>query len=49
MTMYVSRNAVASQSRHSEPRSTSSQGHVRPADPPLLAFVWRRLLEQQAC
>ncbi|MFF4810980.1 multiple cyclophane-containing RiPP AmcA [Micromonospora chersina] len=49
MTMYVSRNAVASQSRHSEPRSTSSQGQVWRADPPPLTFLWRRLFEQQAC
>ncbi|MFF5177768.1 multiple cyclophane-containing RiPP AmcA [Micromonospora sp. NPDC000316] len=47
MTVYVSRNAMAGQSRRPEPRLTSSQGQVR-ADPPLLTFVWRRLFEQQA-
>ncbi|GAB4102235.1 multiple cyclophane-containing RiPP AmcA [Micromonospora taraxaci] len=47
MTVYVSGNAVASQFRRPEPRWTSSQGQVRPADPPLLTFVWRRLFEQQ--
>ncbi|MBQ1012376.1 hypothetical protein KBX53_15715 [Micromonospora sp. M51] len=48
MTVYVSRNAMAGQSRRTEPRWTSSQGRGWPADPPLLTFVWRRLFEQQA-
>ncbi|MGK5738691.1 multiple cyclophane-containing RiPP AmcA [Micromonospora sp. URMC 103] len=48
MTVYVSRNAMAGQSRCPEPGWTSKQGQVWPADPPLLTFVWRRLFEQQA-
>ncbi|MEU7589961.1 multiple cyclophane-containing RiPP AmcA [Micromonospora sp. NPDC049230] len=46
MTVYVSRNRMS----NPEPRgtSTSTQGQVRRADPPLLTFVWRRLFEQQA-
>ncbi|MDG4759729.1 multiple cyclophane-containing RiPP AmcA [Micromonospora sp. WMMD710] len=48
MTVYVSRNAIASQPRRPAPRWTSSQGQVRRADPPLLTFVWRRLFAQQA-
>ncbi|WP_422734136.1 multiple cyclophane-containing RiPP AmcA [Micromonospora sp. WMMD558] len=48
MTVYVSRNAMAGQSRCPEPRRTTSPGQVWPADPPLLTFVWRRLFEQQA-
>ncbi|MBQ1064754.1 multiple cyclophane-containing RiPP AmcA [Micromonospora sp. C41] len=48
MTVYVSRNAMATQPRHPEPRWTASPGRVRPADSPLLTFVWRRLFEQQA-
>ncbi|MFC0098406.1 multiple cyclophane-containing RiPP AmcA [Micromonospora marina] len=48
MTVYISRNAMASRSRRPEPRWTSSPGHGWPADPPLLTFVWRRLFEQQA-
>lgn len=48
MTVYVSRNAMADQSRYSDPGLASSQGQVRPADPPLLTYVWHRLFEQQA-
>ncbi|WP_309227325.1 multiple cyclophane-containing RiPP AmcA [Micromonospora thermarum] len=48
MTVYVSRNAMADQSRRPEPGCSSSQWQVRPADPPLLTHVWRRLFEQQA-
>ncbi|MFD6661318.1 multiple cyclophane-containing RiPP AmcA [Micromonospora chalcea] len=48
MTVYVSRNAMASQARRPEPRWTASAGQVWPVDPPLLTFVWRRLFEQQA-
>lgn len=48
MTMYVSRHAMTGQSRRPEPGWTASSGQVRPADPPLLTFVWRRLFEQQA-
>ncbi|WP_446213033.1 multiple cyclophane-containing RiPP AmcA [Micromonospora sp. IBSANI012] len=48
MTVYVSRNAVADQSWRPEPGWASSQWSVRPADPPLLTHVWRRLFEQQA-
>ncbi|ADL44778.1 MULTISPECIES: multiple cyclophane-containing RiPP AmcA [Micromonospora] len=48
MTVYVSRNAMAGQSRLPEPRWTASPGRVWPADLPLLTFVWRRLFEQQA-
>ncbi|MFE9207164.1 multiple cyclophane-containing RiPP AmcA [Micromonospora sp. NPDC007230] len=48
MTVYVSRNAMADQSRRSEPGRASEQWQVRPADPPLLTHVWRRLFEQQA-
>ncbi|WP_346536146.1 multiple cyclophane-containing RiPP AmcA [Micromonospora sp. DPT] len=48
MTVYVSRNAMADQSWRSEPGRASWQWPVRPADPPLLTHVWRRLFEQQA-
>ncbi|WP_176308677.1 multiple cyclophane-containing RiPP AmcA [Micromonospora sp. NBS 11-29] len=48
MTVYVSRNAMAGQSRRPEPGWMSSPELVWPADPPLLTFVWRRLFEQQA-
>ncbi|WP_406037028.1 multiple cyclophane-containing RiPP AmcA [Micromonospora sp. NBC_00898] len=49
MTVYLSRNAMADQSRRRpEPGRASSQWQVRPADPPLLTHVWRRLFEQQA-
>lgn len=48
MTVYVSRNAMAGQSRRPERGWTASPGQVWPADPPLLTFVWRRLFEQQA-
>ncbi|MFI7576300.1 multiple cyclophane-containing RiPP AmcA [Micromonospora sp. NPDC049497] len=48
MTVYVSRNAMAGQSRRPESGGTDSPGQVWPADPPLLTFVWRRLFEQQA-
>jgi hypothetical protein len=48
MTVYVSRNAMAGQSRRSELAQGTSLGQVRPADPPLFTHVWRRLFEQQA-
>ncbi|MFF4875463.1 multiple cyclophane-containing RiPP AmcA [Micromonospora sp. NPDC000668] len=48
MTVYVSRNANGDQSRCPEPGRASSQGPGRPADPPLLTHVWRRLFDQQA-
>ncbi|WP_371687571.1 multiple cyclophane-containing RiPP AmcA [Micromonospora sp. KC721] len=48
MTVYVSRNAMVGRCRRPEPGWTSSQGQVRPADPPLFTYVWRRLFEQQA-
>ncbi|WP_198141592.1 multiple cyclophane-containing RiPP AmcA [Micromonospora sp. ATCC 39149] len=48
MTVYVSRNAMAGQPRRPEPRWTSSQGQVRPPDPPLFTYVWRGLFEQRA-
>ncbi|MEU4716198.1 multiple cyclophane-containing RiPP AmcA [Micromonospora purpureochromogenes] len=47
MTVYVSRNAMANQSRR-EPAWAFSPWQVRPADPSLLTHVWRRLFEQQA-
>ncbi|MFF0372547.1 multiple cyclophane-containing RiPP AmcA [Micromonospora sp. NPDC005087] len=48
MTVYVSRNVMADQSRRPEPGRASSQWPVQPADPPLLTHVWRRLFDQQA-
>jgi len=48
MTVYVSRNAMADQSRRPEHGWASSQWPVRQADPPLFTHVWRRLFEQQA-
>lgn len=48
VTVYVSRNAMADQSRRPEPGRASSQWPVQPADPPLLTHVWRRLFDQQA-
>lgn len=47
MTVYVSRKAMASQSRCPEPRRPFSQGPVRRANPRLLTFVWRRLFGHQ--
>jgi hypothetical protein len=48
MTVYVSRNAMAGQSRGPEPEYAFSQGQAPTADPPLFTHVWRRLFEQQA-
>ncbi|WP_328415715.1 hypothetical protein OG470_24170 [Micromonospora sp. NBC_00389] len=48
MTVYVSRNAMADQSRRPQAGPASSQWPVRPVDPPLLTYVWRRLFDQQA-
>ncbi|WP_338106222.1 multiple cyclophane-containing RiPP AmcA [Micromonospora zingiberis] len=48
MTLYVSLNAIVGHSRRPEPGCTSLQWQTRPADPPLLTHVWRRLFEQQA-
>ncbi|MER7457638.1 multiple cyclophane-containing RiPP AmcA [Micromonospora sp. NPDC126480] len=48
MTVYVSRNAMADQSRRPESGCSSSQWQLQLADPPLLTHVWRWLFEQQA-
>ncbi|SCL29259.1 hypothetical protein GA0070624_3849 [Micromonospora rhizosphaerae] len=49
MTVYVSRHASADQSWQSEPVThVPARQQARPADPPLLTHVWRRLFEQQA-
>ncbi|WP_305069346.1 MULTISPECIES: multiple cyclophane-containing RiPP AmcA [unclassified Micromonospora] len=49
MTVYVSRNARADQSGRPESLArVPAWQQARPADPPLLTHVWRRLFEQQA-
>ncbi|MET8909508.1 multiple cyclophane-containing RiPP AmcA [Micromonospora sp. NPDC004551] len=48
MTVYISLNAMADQSRRPEPGRASSHWQTRSADPPLLTHVWRRLFEQRA-
>ncbi|MEU5726607.1 multiple cyclophane-containing RiPP AmcA [Micromonospora sp. NPDC047738] len=49
MTVYISRNARNDQSWRSETLAHVPARHqTRPADPPLLTHVWRRLFEQQA-
>ncbi|MFD6263912.1 multiple cyclophane-containing RiPP AmcA [Micromonospora chalcea] len=49
MTVYISRNARNDQSWRPEILTHApARQQARPADPPLLTHVWRRLFEQQA-